>query len=233
MTKRLVGVVVAVVLVGPITGARADGSGVSPECASSVGGLRLETATIPQLEDALRTGRITDKQLVSAYLKRIRAYDGQLDSIRALNPDALKEAAHDDALLRSGKAAGPLFGIPVLLKDNIDTKNMPTTAGSIALKGSVPLDEATVAQKLEDAGAIILGKTNLSEFANWVDLSMPNGYSSLGGQVKNAYNGGDPSGSSSGSGVGTSMAFAAGSFGSETSGSILSPSDVNGLVGVK
>jgi amidase len=110
---------------------------------------------------------------------------------------------------------------------------MPTTAGSIALKGSIPLEEATITTKLEDAGAIILGKTNLSEFANWVDLSMPNGYSSLGGQVRNAYHFGDPSGSSSGSGVAGSMAFATGTVGTETSGSILSPSMANSLVGIK
>jgi amidase len=120
-----------------------------------------------------------------------------------------------------------------VLKDNIGTTDMPTTAGSIALEGSIPKQDAFLTARLRKAGAVILGKTNLSEFANWVDLSMPNGYSSLGGQVKNAYTMGDPSGSSSGSGVGGSMAFAAGAFGSETSGSILSPSDVNGLVGVK
>jgi amidase len=126
-----------------------------------------------------------------------------------------------------------LHGLPILLKDNIGTKDLPTTAGSIALEGSIPKRDAFLTARLRAAGAVVLGKTNLSEFANWVDLSMPNGYSSLGGQVKNAYNGGDPSGSSSGSGVAASMAFAAGTFGSETSGSILSPSDVNGLVGVK
>ncbi|MEA2487196.1 MAG: amidase [Actinomycetota bacterium] len=224
----------AALLLLPIGGAHAGGSGVAPECSASIGGLPLETTTIPQLEDALRTGRITDRQLVSAYLKRIHAYDGQLDAIRALNPDALNEAAHNDALLRSGKASGPLFGIPVLVKDNIDTTDMPTTAGSIALKGSVPLDEATVAQKLKDAGAIILGKTNLSEFAGWVDLNAPAGYSSLGGQVVNAYNFAlTPSGSSAGSGVAGSMAFAAATVGTETSGSILSPSDANSLVGIK
>lgn len=102
-----------------------------------------------------------------------------------------------------------------------------------ALEGSVPKQEALLTARLRTAGAVILGKTNLSEFANWVDLSMPNGYSSLGGQVRNADTMGDPSGSSSGSGVAGSMAFAAGTFGSETSGSILSPSDVNGLVAVK
>jgi amidase len=138
-----------------------------------------------------------------------------------------------DAERRAGHLRGPLHGIPVLLKDNIGTTELPTTAGSIALAGSVPYRDATLTARLRAAGAIVLGKTNLSEFANWVDLSMPNGYSSLGGQVKNPYTLGDPLGSSSGSGVAGTMAFAAGTFGSETSGSILAPSSVNGLVGVK
>jgi amidase len=110
---------------------------------------------------------------------------------------------------------------------------MPTTAGSQALRGSVPLHDATITKKLEKAGAIILGKLNLSEFAGWVDLSMPPGYSSLGGQVVNPYNFGDPSGSSAGSGVAGTMAFAAATVGTETSGSILSPSNANSLVGIK
>ena len=110
-------------------------------------------------------------------------------SIRALNPQALRIAARLDAERADGHIRGPLHGIPILLKDNINTTDMPTTAGSIALEGSIPLNEATITKKLENAGAIILGKTNLSEFANWVDLSMPNGYSSLGGQVHNAYTG--------------------------------------------
>jgi amidase len=119
------------------------------------------------------------------------------------------------------------------LKDNVNTTNMPTTAGSQALRGSVPLHDATITKKLEKAGAVILGKLNLSEFAGWVDLSMPPGYSSLGGQVVNPYNFGDPSGSSAGSGVAGTMAFAAATVGTETSGSILSPSNANSLVGIK
>ena len=203
------------------------------ECRSSVAGLELQTVTIPQLQKALASGKTSSRELVRAYLARIAAYDGHVNSIRALNPKALKIAGQLDAERRAGKVRGPLHGIPVLLKDNINTTDMPTTAGSIALEGSIPLVEATITTKLEDAGAIILGKTNLSEFANWVALGMPNGYSSLGGQVKNAYHFGDPSGSSSGSGVAGSMAFATGTVGTETSGSILSPSMANSLVGIK
>lgn len=203
------------------------------ECRASVAGLNLQSATIPQLRKALTSGKTSSRALVQAYLDRIRAYDGHVNSIRALNPHALRIAAKLDAARAAGRTRGPLHGIPVLLKDNINTLDMPTTAGSIALKGSIPLAEATITTKLEDAGAIILGKTNLSEFANWVDLSMPNGYSSLGGQVRNPYNNGDPSGSSSGSGVAGTMAFATGTVGTETSGSILSPSVANSLVGIK
>jgi amidase len=203
------------------------------QCHPSVAGLDLQRATIPQLQKALRSGKLTSRELVKAYLARIDAYDQQVNSIRALNPKSLKLARQRDAERRAGHIRGPLHGIPVLLKDNINTRDMPTTAGSIALKGSIPLTEATITKKLEQAGAIILGKTNLSEFANWVDLNMPNGYSSLGGQVRNAYTFGDPSGSSSGSGVAGSMAFATGTVGTETSGSILSPSMANSLVGIK
>ncbi len=203
------------------------------ECRASIAGLDLQTVTILQLQKALAAKQISSRALVKAYLARISAYDGHVNSIRALNPNALRIAGKLDAERAAGRARGPLHGVPVLLKDNINTLDMPTTAGSIALKGSIPLAEATITTKLRDAGAIILGKTNLSEFANWVDLSMPNGYSSLGGQVRNPYDMGDPSGSSSGSGVAGTMAFAAGTVGTETSGSILSPSTANSLVGIK
>lgn len=196
-------------------------------------GLDLQTATIADLQRALTSGRVTSVQLVQAYLARIKAYDKPINSIRDLSPTALAYARQLDAERRGGAVRGPLHGIPVLLKDNIGTADEPTTAGSIALAGLRPYKDATLVARLRAAGAIVLGKTNLSEFANWVDLSMPNGYSSLGGQVKNAYTKGDPLGSSAGSGVAGSMAFAAGTFGSETSGSILAPSSINGLVGVK
>jgi amidase len=236
MTRRLAAGAVSVLVLALIAPAQAGPRVVgSPraDCRARIAGLDLETATIADLERAMGQGRLTSRQLVDRYLARIKAYDGPLDSIRSLNPRARAEADRLDAERRSGHLRGPLHGIPVLLKDNIGTTELPTTAGSIALEGSVPFHDATVTAKLRAAGAIVLGKTNLSEFANWVALGMPNGYSSLGGQVHNAYNGGDPLGSSAGSGVGGSMAFAAGTFGSETSGSILAPSSINGLVGVK
>ena len=233
---KLVGALIAlssVALNGAAVSSVTATAATAKECRASLAGLDLQLVTIPQLTKALASGKTSSRELVQAYLARIRAYDGHVNSIRALNRHALRLAGKLDAERAAGRVRGPLHGIPILLKDNINTTDMPTTAGSIALKGSIPLMEATITTKLEKAGAIILGKTNLSEFANWVDLSMPNGYSSLGGQVKNAYNLGDPSGSSSGSGVAGSMAFATGTVGTETSGSILSPSEANSLVGIK
>jgi amidase len=203
------------------------------DCVGRVGGLDLQTATIAELRTALASGRLTSEELVDAYLDRISAYDPKLNAMRHLNPHALDEARRMDALREAGKAHGALFGIPILLKDNVNTKGMPTTAGSQALRGSIPLNDAVITKKLEGAGAIVLGKLNLSEFAGWVDLRMPPGYSSLGGQVVNPYNYGDPSGSSAGSGVAATMAFAAATIGTETSGSILSPSNANSAVGIK
>ena len=205
-------------------------------CTGVARGVDLDRATVLDLQRAMAARRLTSADLVRTYLDRIRRYDQgpvELNSVRALNPNALKQAAALDAERRRGKVRGPLHGIPVLLKDNVGTKDLPTTAGSIALAGSVPKNDATITARLRAAGAVILGKTNLSEFANWVDLSMPNGYSSLGGQVVNPYTEGDPSGSSSGSGVAAAMAFAAVTIGTETSGSIVSPSEANSIVGLK
>ncbi len=236
----------SVLLVGTAVAASADPSPAphplgspSGDCRARVAGLDLQTATVADLQSAMASGRLTSQELTAAYLDRIALLDGgatpttDINSVRSLNPHALADAKKLDRERRDGELRGALHGVPVLLKDNIGTRDLPTTAGSIALEGSVPYQDSTLVARLREAGAVILGKTNLSEFANWVDLSMPNGYSSLGGQVREAYGYGDPSGSSSGSGVAASMAFAAGTFGSETSGSILSPSSVNGLVGVK
>ncbi|MHB8587042.1 MAG: amidase family protein [Thermoplasmatota archaeon] len=211
-------------------------SGGSTDCLGVFHGIDLENATIPQLERALASGNITSVELVQAYIARIHAYDQAgpaVNSVQIINPNALTEAAALDAERAAGHVRGPLHGIPILIKDNVGTNDEPTTAGSIALAKNVPPLNATLTDRLRAAGMIILGKTKLSEFANWVSLTMPNGYSSLGGQVHNAYTGGDPSGSSSGSGVAGSMAFAAITIGTETSGSILGPSDANSLVGVK
>lgn len=236
--RRCVSVAVAALLlvltVAGVTGpARATG-GPTPDCLGTLAGIDLQTATIPDLQRALDSGRLTSQKLVTAYLQRIAAYDGKLNSIRELNPGAPALAARLDRQRVTDQGRGPLHGIPVLLKDNVNTTDMPTTAGSIALKGSVPLHDAFITTQLRRAGAIILGKANLSEFAGWVSLSMPPGYSSLGGQVINPYDfAATPSGSSSGSAVAGTMALAAATVGTETSGSILSPSDANSAVGIK
>ena len=207
------------------------------DCLRRLSGIDLQTASILDLQKALDSGKTTSVELVRRYIARVEAFDRsgpKLNSVRMLNKGVLDEAAALDAERARSGARGPLHGIPVLLKDNVGTIDMPTTAGSIALKGSIPLHDSFLASQLRDAGAIILGKANLSEFANWVDLNMPNGYSSLGGQVIAPYDPTlDASGSSTGSGVSGTMALAAGTIGTETSGSIISPSTRHSLVGVK
>ena len=209
--------------------------------------LQLVEASVLELQLALRSHLITSEQLVQMYLNRIATYDHagpMLNSFIHLNEQALDEARARDLDRHRGLAHGPLFGIPVLLKDNIDTADMPTTAGSVALEGSIPPDDAFITQKLHEAGAIILGKATLTEFANFIAIGMPSGYSSLGGYGFNAYDprplpGGDgrpvltPGGSSSGPGIAVSASLVAIAIGTETSGSILSPGSSNGVVGIK
>lgn len=206
-------------------------------CLSSVGGLDVQQADTQQMQAAFAAGTLSSEQLMAVYLDRIETFDRSgpaLNSVRTLAPSALDQARAADAARKTGARKSPLDGIPVLLKDNIGTTDMPTTAGSIALANNIPKSEAFITQRLRAAGAIVLGKANLSEFANWVDLSMPNGYSSLGGQVVSPYNfDADPLGSSTGSAVASAMALTAVSIGSETSGSIISPAQVHSLVGLK
>jgi len=199
-------------------------------------GLDLETATVAQLTALMNAGRISSKRLTRAYLDRMEAISAQppaLNAVRALNPNALAEAGAADVARREGHKA-PLLGIPVLLKDNIDMAGMPTTAGSVALARSRPAADAPLVAQLRRAGAVILGKGNLTEFANFLTVGMPSGYSSLGGQVLNPYDASQtPSGSSSGPAVGAAAGLAPLTVGTETSGSILSPSAANSDVGIK
>src|SRR5215217_653137 len=211
------------------------------------GSLQLVEASVPELQLALRARLITSEQLVQMYLDRIAAYDKVgplLNSFIHINVNALEEARARDLDRHRGLAHGALFGIPVLLKDNINTADMPTTAGSVALAGSIPPNDAFITEKLREAGAIILGKATLTEFANFIAIGMPSGYSSLGGYGFNAYDprplpGSDgrpvltPGGSSSGSGIAVSASLVAVAIGTETSGSILSPGSSNGVVGIK
>ncbi|MCW2935231.1 MAG: Amidase [Actinomycetia bacterium] len=204
-------------------------------------GLDLETATVADLRPLLDSGQLTSEDLVTAYLERIKQLNDQppaLNAIRMISPVALDEArAADKRLQRARKSRtpySPLLGIPVLIKDNIDATPMPTTAGSVALHNSHPAVDAPLAAALRKAGAVIIAKGNLTEFANYLTSGMPGGYSSLGGQVINAYDVSQtPSGSSSGPGVSASVGFATLTIGTETSGSILSPSAANSDVGIK
>jgi amidase len=209
--------------------------------------LNLVEATVEDLQKAIQTGLITITQLTDMYLTRVDAYDDAGPGVNAflhVNASAAADASHLDALRHPGIARHPLYGIPVLLKDNIDTADMPTTAGSVALAGSIPPDDAFITQKLRAAGAVIIGKATLTEFANFIALAMPTGYSSLGLFGFNPYDprplpGGDgrpvlqTGGSSSGSGIAVNANLAALAVGTETSGSILSPASANGVVGIK
>lgn len=196
----------------------------------------LEEATITEIQNALKAGRITSKQLVRHYLDRIKKWDENgLNSVLELNPEALHEAEASDVRRAVNPDVGPLFGIPVLIKDNVGTaKPLHTTAGSTALKDNQPDQDAFIVRQLKTAGAIILGKTNLTEFANFIAEEMPNGYSALGGQVLNPYGQAfDVGGSSSGTGAAVAANLAAAGVGTETSGSILSPAAANSLIGIK
>jgi amidase len=205
-------------------------------------------ATIPEMRAAMEQGRVTSRELVIQCLIRIATYDKKLNAVMTVNPRALADADARDRERRDGKVRGPLHGIPIALKDNIHTTDMPTTGGALVFEGFVPPYEATLVKNLRDAGAIIIAKTVLTELANWVagaPMPMPANYSALGGYGINPY---DPrrdprdatadgrpalfTGGSS-SGIGTAASFWAANVGTETSGSILSPTNQNMLAGIK
>lgn len=219
--------------------------------------LQLVEATIADVQKAAQTGLADTADIVRAYLARIAAYDNSgpmLNAYLTVNPHALEQAEAEDVARHHGRARRPLDGVPILLKDNIDTFDMQTSAGSVALAGSVPPDDATIVRKLRRAGAIIMGKATLTEFANFLTNGMPAGYSSLGGYGLNPFdprpdprtaldsfgrpfNDGRPAltpgGSSSGPGIAASANLTMAAIGTETSGSILSPGTQNLLVGIK
>lgn len=199
--------------------------------------LDLSTAGVAEVQAGLESRSFTSEALVQAYLDRIDAVSvngPRLNSVRSINPSALADAKALDAERKKGSVRGPLHGVPVLVKDNIDVAGMPTTAGSVALANSFPAADAPMITELKKAGAVIIGKTNLTEFANFMTNGMPAGYSSLGGQVLNPYDASQtPSGSSAGSGSAGAAGLATLTIGTETSGSILSPARANSLVGVK
>lgn len=195
------------------------------------------TLSIAELAAGLHARRWSSEQLVRLYLERIDRIDRrgpQLRSILSLNPDALKQAAELDRELRANGPRSALHGIPVLVKDNIDTSFLPTTAGSLALAGWRPPNNAPVVQRLLDAGAVILGKTNLSEWANFRSSRSVSGWSAVGGQTRNPHAlDRNPSGSSSGSAAAVAASLCAAAIGTETDGSIVSPSNACGIAGLK
>ena len=199
--------------------------------------LDLETAGVAEVGQAMATGATTSADLVAGYLARIEALDRQgpaVHAIRCLAPDAHDQATRRDVERRDGRVRGPLHGVPVLLKDNIDVAGLPTTAGALALEHSVPDRDAALVTRLRAAGAVVLGKTNLTELANFLAEDMPSGYSSLGGQVLNPYDVSlTPCGSSAGSGAAAALGLATVTVGTETDGSILCPSNAQSLVGLK
>lgn len=190
-------------------------------------------ADVQQLQQLLEARKLTSQELVLFYVDRIRTYDvGQLNSISQLNPDALYLAHLADVQRSNGEVKGILQGIPVLLKENIATgDSMATTAGAIALAGNPAAHDAYLVQQLRDAGAVILGKTNMTEWANWMHMSIANGYSAFGGQTDTPF-GGDPSGSSTGNAVAVTSNFAPLAIGTETIGSIVSPAAYASIVGM-
>lgn len=198
----------------------------------------LNEVTVLQLQELMQNGKLTAKSLTKMYLKRIEEIDKngpKLNAVIELNPDAIAIATALDSERRAGKIRGPLHGIPILIKDNINTGDkMQTTAGSLALAGNIASADAFIVKKLRSAGAVILGKTNLSEWANFRSTRSCSGWSSRGGQTKNPFIlDRSPSGSSSGSGAAVSANLCAIAIGTETNGSIIAPSSYSGLVGFK
>lgn len=201
--------------------------------------LQIEEMTLDQLHTYFENEELTSFDLVKHYLNRIALYDKSgpsINSVLEVNPSALFIARNMDAERKNGKVRGPLHGVPVIIKDNIDTADqMHTSAGSLTLQNHYALEDAFIVKKLRDAGAVILGKANMTEWANFMAYDMPNGYSSRGGQVLNPYGPGvlDVSGSSSGSGAAVACNFTMLAVGTETSGSILCPAGNNNIVGIK
>jgi amidase len=229
---------IATVAAKPIV---ARGGAIAPNAvayAGDVPAFELDETTISDLQDAMKSGKLTSRSITEKYLARIDQIDKQgpaINAILELNPDALSIADAMDTERKDKGPRGPLHGIPVLIKDNIDTADkMMTTAGSLALLGSRASKDSTVAQRLRDAGAVILGKTNLSEWANIRSNHSTSGWSGRGGQTKNPYAlDRNPCGSSSGSGAAVSANLAAAAIGTETDGSIVCPSSTCGVAGIK
>jgi len=223
------------------SGPGAGGATEGPPAAGTpwpVSSFDLEEVSIAELGEGLASGQWSCREITRAYLDRIQEVDGQgptLRSVIEVNPDALDIADVLDDELAAGEGRGPLHGIPILLKDNIATHDgMTTTAGSLALEGSIPPEDSGVARRLREAGAVLLGKANLSEWANFRSSRSSSGWSGRGGQCKNPFVlDRNPCGSSSGSGAAASASLCGAAIGTETNGSIVCPANANGVVGIK
>jgi amidase len=194
----------------------------------------LESATIPEIQRFFERDQLSSEELALYYVRRIQKYDGGLHSVTELDPDAIEVARRLDAERARGRVRSPMHGIPILLKDNIATGGaLHTTAGAKALERVRADRDASIVRLLREAGAVVLGKTALSEWANYMSKHLPNGFSSVGGQVRNPYGEFDVSGSSSGSAVAVAASFVTVAVGTETSGSLISPASQNSVVAIK
>ncbi|MEV6553839.1 amidase family protein [Streptomyces sp. NPDC051597] len=241
MTSSRVGALIAAVVGGALLagapGSSAQDIGAAdgpPRRVSSPGGVDLDTVTIPELQADRARGTLTSLTLTRAYLRRIETIDPKIHAVLHTDPLALRQAAASDARQRGGRLRGPLDGIPVLLKDNVGTRDLPTTAGSLALAGKPPAQDAVLVDRLRQAGAVILGKTNLSEWANFRAAKPTSGWSAVGGQTNNPYVlDRNPCGSSAGSAAALAASLSQVAIGTETDGSIVCPAGMNGVVGLK
>ncbi len=196
--------------------------------------LLITQGSILELQAAMNRRELSAQALARYCLEQIETRNAELKAVIAVNPAALQVAENLDAERNAGKVRGPLHGIPILIKDNMETRELPTTMGSLALKDNHTGRDATVVARLREAGAIILGKANLSEWANFRSERSSSGWSALGGQTRNPHDPTrSPSGSSSGSGAAVAAGLAVAALGTETNGSVVSPASVNGVVGIK
>jgi amidase len=238
-TSLTVGVAAAATLASPALARAAEHAAPeSPSTASAPRAFEFEETTISELQQGMSNGKLSARELAEKYIERIEKFDrkgARLNSIIELNPDALSLAAELDRERKTKGARSPLHGIPILLKDNIDTADrMRTTAGSLALADTFAPRDAFIVERLRAAGAVVLGKTNLSEWANFRSTHSSSGWSGRGGQTRNPYAiDRNPCGSSSGSGVAVAANFAAAAIGTETDGSIVCPASACSLVGIK
>ncbi len=230
--RRSLGLVILLTLLLALSALTAPVAFGRGPTSTTVAGIDVDATTIPELQELMDAHRLTSVQLTQFYLHRIKKLNPQLNAVITVSPTALADARTADSLRRKGDDR-PLLGIPIIVKDNINTTGMPNTGGSWFLDGNTPAD-ADIIEQLKAAGAIVIGKANLSEWANFRSIPSSSGWSGIGGQTNMAYVlDRNPCGSSSGSGVAVSADLAVAAVGTETDGSIVCPSGANGVVGIK